>query len=159
MDFPRPEVFGNYILKDFGDIVMPADLDWWPIQPGWWVLLAMILLASAVYGYRRYRHWQRNAYRRQALADLSAMDNLRDMNVIIKRAVVAAFPADSPAMLWGDEWVNFLNSKTSTPCFSNKDAALFSSLLTQPQQQWPKNIESLRDRVQHWLLQHQEALL
>jgi len=32
MDFPRPEVFGNYILKDLGDIVMPADLDWWPIQ-------------------------------------------------------------------------------------------------------------------------------
>jgi hypothetical protein len=62
-------------------------------------------------------------------------------------------------MLWGEEWVGFLNSKTSTPCFSDGDSSLFSSLLTQPEQQWPKNIESLRDLVQHWLLQHQEAAL
>ena len=159
MDFPRPEVFGNYMLKDFGDIVLPADLVWWPIQPGWWVLLALILLACSIYAYRRYRHWRRNAYRREALADLSATDNLRDMNAIIKRAVVAAFPTDSPAMLWGDEWVSFLNSKTSTPCFSGNDAALFSSLLTEPQKNWPQDTESLRDRVQHWLQQHQEAAL
>ena len=62
MNFPRPEVFGNYMLKDFGDIVLPADLAWWPIQPGWWVLLAALLLAASIYSYRRYRHWQRNAY-------------------------------------------------------------------------------------------------
>lgn len=159
MDFPRPEVFGNYMLKDFGDIVLPVDLAWWPIQPGWWVLLAIIVLAFSIYAYRRYRHWQRNAYRRQALADLSAMENFRDITLIIKRAVAVAFPADSAAILWGEEWVNFLNSKTSTPCFSDRDAALFSSLLTQPEPLWPQDVESLRGSVEHWLQQHQEAAL
>ncbi|MEZ5571845.1 MAG: DUF4381 domain-containing protein [Halioglobus sp.] len=159
MDFPRPDVFGNYMLKDFGDIVMPADLTWWPIRPGWWVLLAVLVIAFSLYAYRRYRRWRRNAYRRAALAQLSAMTSLRDLNRIVKQAAVAAFPSDSTAMLWGNSWVEYLNHKTEKPCFVDGDEALFLCLLTKPETSWPGDIQYLRDRVRAWLQQHREESL
>jgi len=159
MDFPRPEVFGNYMLKNFGDIVMPEDLPWWPIQPGWWVLLAVIVTLISTYAYRRYRHWQRNAYRRRALTELAAMATLRDMNSIVKRATESAFPSDSTETLWGGAWIDYLNHKTDTPCFINGDDKLFNCLLTQPQGNWPEGIEALRGRVRAWLELHREETL
>lgn len=159
MDFPRPDIFGNYLLKDFGDIVLPADLPWWPIQPGWWGLLALLVMLCCFYGWRRYRHWRRNAYRREAVAALSAMTTLRDMNRIIKRATVAAYPSDATAQMWGAVWIEYLNRKTATACFIDGDDALFNCLLTQPEPNWPPGIEQLRDRVCAWLLTHREEPL
>jgi hypothetical protein len=159
MDFPKPEVFGNYMLKDFGDIILPKSLSWWPIQPGWWVVITLILLFLFIYGYRRYRHWQRNAYRRDALGRMDALSNLTEMNNIIKKAAEKAFPSEKISYLWGQQWVDFLNSKTKNPCFSDDDGTLFVSLLTAPKNKWPANIDTLRDRVYLWLVQHQEAQL
>jgi len=159
MSFPLPEVWGNYMLKDFGEIVMPEDIAWWPIQPGWWVLLSIILITLGWYLYRRYRHWKRNAYRRLALKQLSTMTSLRDMNGILKHAAVAAFPAEPIADLWGSEWIEYLNTKTRVPCFAGGDGDRYQLLLTQPQDNWPDDISQLQGRTKAWLEQHQEAKL
>jgi hypothetical protein len=159
MAFPLPEIWGNNMLQSFGDIVLPDDVAWWPIQPGWWVLLGIMVLLLGAYLYRRYRHWKRNAYRRLALKQLSSMTSLREMNVIMKHAVGAAFPAESSAELWGSNWINYLNSKTSKACFVEGDDTRYSSLLTQPESNWPADIETLKARTQAWLEQHKEAAL
>jgi hypothetical protein len=117
-----------------------------------------VLLVTGVLAYRRLRRWQRNAYRRRALAQLAAISTLPEMNAVIKAAVQSAFPGDSVASLWGEQWVSFLNSKTPAPCFSKDDGQLFARLLTAPEQHWPHNAEALRGRVRQWLLQHREAM-
>ena len=156
MDFPRPDGFGNYLLKDFGDIVLPAAVPWWPLGPGWWVLLAVTVLALTLFAYFRYRHWRRNAYRRRALRSLAQMDNLRQVTGILKTAVYGAFPSDCVAPLWGADWVAYLNSKTAFPCFEPSDSECFNALLSCPERHWPADIQSIQDRVRCWLQQHQE---
>jgi hypothetical protein len=159
MNFPRPDIFGNYMLKNFGDIVMPENLPWWPIQPGWWVVLSLLLLTASIFGFRRYRHWRRNAYRRQALSELSNMASPRQMTAIVKRAATAAFPSDAVTELWGRDWVGYLNSKTETPCFCSGDELLFNVSLCGPEGSWPDNINTLREHVLLWLQQHKEESL
>ncbi|MBU2099372.1 MAG: DUF4381 domain-containing protein, partial [Gammaproteobacteria bacterium] len=36
-------------LSELADIRVPGDVSWWPLAPGWWVLLA-VLVALAIYG-------------------------------------------------------------------------------------------------------------
>ncbi len=157
MDFPRPDMFGNYLLEDFGDIALPEDIAWWPLQPGWWLLIGLTLLAVIYFSWRRYRHWRRNAYRRDALNALSQSTSPAQLPGILRAAAAGAFPAERSAHLWGSEWLDYLNSKTRQPCFQAEDAELLNIVLSQRQSQWPPTTAALNARVQDWLLQHQET--
>lgn len=156
MSFPKPEVFGNFTLEDFADITMPQELEWGAIQPGWWVLLGVLATLAGIFLYRRYRHWKRNAYRRKALNNLDSLSSLRDLNSIIKRAAIDAYPNDEVSLLWGKSWTDYLNSKTAKPIFIAGDDQLFDDLLTRPERNWPDNIGQLKDHVRSWLKQHTE---
>lgn len=156
MSFPKPAVFGNYTLENFADIVLPEELPWGPIQPGWWVLLATVIMLLGWYAYRRYRHWKRNAYRREAFSKLGSMTDLRQLNGIAKQAAISAYPNDAIHLLWGKNWTDYLNSKTSKPCFADGDDRLFDDLLTRPESSWPEEISSLKEHVYRWLKQHKE---
>ena len=47
------------------DIHLPAEPSWWPPAPGWWLLavLALVLLGSALWCWRRWRHAARERQR------------------------------------------------------------------------------------------------
>ena len=95
-------------------------IDWWPLAPGWWVLLAIaIALLFALALHLRRRH-QRNAYRRIALAQLQALhtaytseqnasDYLSRLNALLKSVALRAYPREQVASTYGVQWRNFLN--------------------------------------------------
>ena len=61
-------------LSNLRDIVEPAAVSLWPPAPGL-VLLGSLLLVWIVYALLLWRRrWQANAYRRQALGELSAIE-------------------------------------------------------------------------------------
>lgn len=109
-------------------------IGWWPLAPGWWILIALtiaLLTALAVFFYRRYRA---NAYRRQALLQLEMLHSawlssndprnyLAGINALLKGVAVRAFPLRDVASSNGDAWVAFLNQTMSprgdTGGFSN----------------------------------------
>ena len=37
------------------DIALPAEIGWWPLAPGWWVLVTIVALALAVWRIWRWR--------------------------------------------------------------------------------------------------------
>ena len=69
---PLPEVFGNYALGDFVEVVSPAGVSWWPQTVGWLWLGAGLLAYLGLRLWRFLRHWYRNRYRREAIARLQA---------------------------------------------------------------------------------------
>ena len=56
-------------LQNLNDIVMPADVAWWPLATGWYVLTSVMVLMLGWAGYRWIRNWRANRYRRHALQD------------------------------------------------------------------------------------------
>ncbi|WP_315982906.1 DUF4381 domain-containing protein [Aliamphritea spongicola] len=56
-------------LAELRDIHLPEAVGYWPVAPGWWLLLASVLVLAGliVWTVRRYRH---NAYRRAAAKEL-----------------------------------------------------------------------------------------
>ena len=96
---------------------VPADIGWWPLAPGWWILIGCAVLLLAVLAYRWHKHRQRNAYRRTALRQLETiMDTtehsiwLGQINALLKSVAVHAFPRRDIAALSGARWLEFLNN-------------------------------------------------
>jgi len=108
-------------LQNLRDIAVPEPPPLWPPAPGVWVLLIIVLavLIALALWWRRAR--TRNAYRRAGLALLKNARTVRDVNIIVKRVALAAFPRSTVAPLWGDEWVAFLDGTCSRVRFASLD--------------------------------------
>lgn len=100
----------------------PPPLGWWPLAPGWWGLMALLLLALALAAWLRKRarqpsvkRWQRAALRE--LAQLQAMstqagsvdaDLARGVQQLLRRYALARYGRDAVATLSGDAWLAFV---------------------------------------------------
>jgi hypothetical protein len=95
-------------LDALRDIVVPPPVSWWPLAPGWWILLVAIGLIAALLGRRALLCRRANAYRRAALAQLREASSPADVNTILKRTALAAFPRAGVARLAGPAWSKWL---------------------------------------------------
>ena len=106
-------------LSQLRDIHMPEPVSWWPPALGWWILLGLLLLALVCnWLIRRYR--QRNAWRRDALAQLDEIHKqyqldkylpqqvVSELSVLLRRVAVSRFPREQSASLSGEKWLAFL---------------------------------------------------
>lgn len=105
-------------LQNLRDIVVPDPPPLWPPAPGVWVLLviAAAIITALVLLWRRAR--ERDAYRRAGLALLETARTPRDVNIVLKRVVLAAWPRPEVAPLYGDDWAAFLDGTCSRTRFA-----------------------------------------
>jgi hypothetical protein len=108
-------------VDGLNDILIPDSVPLWPPGPAWFVVGALVVAALVWLGWRRYRHYLQNAYRRRALAlvdrilvdsrssDRSPADFVDDVSAILKRVALVSFGRKRVADLSGDGWVKFLN--------------------------------------------------
>ncbi len=95
----NPQIPSIEQLKELG---LPAPVSYAPQTWGWWVLLALLILAALLIGIRRYWQWRRDAYRREGLARLAQLrergddlNALRELPELLKR-VALSMPTQSP---------------------------------------------------------------
>ena len=65
-------------LDNLRDIVELPAVSWWPLAPGWWIVIALVAVIAAVNGMRAWKQWKANAYRRAALEELRSAGALTD---------------------------------------------------------------------------------
>lgn len=102
----------------------PELISWWPPAPGWWILGALLLLVLAALAWFALRRYRRNAYRRQALARLDALQSeyrsagdlgsyAAGINALLKSVALVAYPRRTVAPSNGDAWLEFLHAQVS----------------------------------------------
>ena len=109
-------------LQNLRDIVVPEAPPLWPPAPGVWVLsvIALAIVLALLLWWWRTRAG--NAYRRAGLALLDNARTTREINIILKRVALAAWPRTEVAPLYGDDWTGFLDSSCSRTRFSSLGA-------------------------------------
>ncbi|HEY2711871.1 MAG TPA: DUF4381 domain-containing protein [Chthoniobacterales bacterium] len=117
-------------LDRLHDIVAPPPAALWPPAPAWDWVIGFAALALVVALVRSFMHWQRNRYRRDALAELDRTRFRFDdpagraaaiafLAELLKRAALAAWPRETVAGLTGPSWSDFLDrSAGRTKSFS-----------------------------------------
>lgn len=130
---PLPEIFGNYALGDFVEVVPPDAISWLPQTTGW-LWLGLALLGFGLYrGWLRLRHWYRNRYRREAEQQLQQMadmaddqDQIGEINRLLKLTAMTAFSRQQVAQLSGTAWTDFLNRKCPSAPFSAQQGEMLA---------------------------------
>ncbi len=117
------------------ELPLPDPVPWTPETYGW-VVIALGLTGWLLWtALRQYRKWEGQAYRREALAELAAMEEnqplLSSLPHVLRRTALQAFPREEVAALRGSDWIEWLNAAGAD--FESPDAEPLDRLAYQPQ--------------------------
>lgn len=151
-------------LDQLADIHLPDAVSWWPLAPGWWILLALIIVAGIGFFIWRQRKRQ-NHYRVVAQQELAiiyanyqqsqdAANYLHAISVLLRRTALTAYPSGFNASIKGQDWLNWLDAVC--PGLNGKFSSdLGQSLLSSAYQKNPHiDAASLQQLCTDWISQH-----
>ncbi len=136
---------------------------WWPLAPGWWILIALTLCLIGIAMLWLKRHKARNQYRRQAqqaLADiqhqqLDKQQLASQCNALLKRTAITAY-GQQVALLQGDAWCQYIISAAK---LNDADS---QSLINLEQQRYQRHCDIDANAVitacEHFIRQHRRRI-
>lgn len=104
-------------FDDMHDIVVSDPISWWPLAPGWYVVLCILAISGVCWAFKWLREWQANQYRREALRELDEISP-EDLPSLMKRVSISVWPREKVAALSGDTWLQFLDQSGNTKEFT-----------------------------------------
>lgn len=151
-------------LDQLADIHLPDGVSWWPLAPGWWILLALLVIAVIGFFIWRQRK-QQNHYRVIAqhqlagiYADYQQTQNagayLQALSLLLRRTALTAYPHSFNASIKGNDWLNWLDAVC--PALTEKFAGeLGQSLLSSAYQKNPQlDVSGLHQLSSQWINLH-----
>jgi hypothetical protein len=124
-------------LAELREIVIPPPPSFWPLAPGWWLALALLLTVLLVLSWLTWRWWRRTAPRRMALRQLQALrtelhaaeDTLlivRRLSQLLRETALRCHPWERVAGLHGQAWLEFLDSTGGAQQFTQGEGKILA---------------------------------
>ncbi|MCW8409199.1 DUF4381 domain-containing protein [Legionella sp. PATHC035] len=107
-------------LAQLKDIHLPTPIGWWPLAPGWYILMGLILFIAILLAYGAYKRHRHALAKKHALLLLndylknyekeqnSSLASAR-ISELLRRVALVYYPRERVASLHGEEWLEFLN--------------------------------------------------
>jgi hypothetical protein len=102
------------------DLHLPEAVGWWPLAPGWWVLLGIAAVVVLLLLRKAWIRWREDAARRVALRELTRVESAyrespnpvllaTRLSELLRRTMLAYSPRKEVAGLTGPEWLAWLD--------------------------------------------------
>jgi hypothetical protein len=102
------------------DLHLPPDIGWWPLAPGWWLLIVLAAAGLGFMLYRLFMNWRADRARRVALRQLAVVTRsyeqsgnavalASELSELLRRTVLAYAPRTEVAGLTGEAWLRWLD--------------------------------------------------
>jgi len=125
------------------DLHLPEPIDWWPLAPGWWVLIALALIGLGWLLVKAWRRWQFNAPRRYAIQALETLEAEylshrnpvtlgQQLSELLRRGMLAYAPRHEVAGLTGERWLAWLDRGLPVPYFHTQGGKSLLAFLALP---------------------------
>ncbi len=126
----------NNPLSQLRDIHLPAPVSWWPLAPGWYILIVLALLLGTWLLWRIHKRKQQQRFQHAILAEFDRYwqqqpPAFAQINILLKRAAFIHHPRAMIAGLSSEAWLNWLDEQTRTQAYSQGEGRI---LLTGPYQ-------------------------
>jgi len=110
------------------DIHLPPSPGLWPLAPGWWLLLAIILVVTVWLTITIYRGAKHKKKQQKILNKYKALEDIlkkspsneviAKINILLRQLAVTQFPRSQIASLTGGDWLHFLDQSGETQGFT-----------------------------------------
>jgi hypothetical protein len=127
----------NDPLAQLRDIHLPAEVSWWPLAWGWWLLIALAGAALIGLIWMLLKRHQSRLYRRQAQAQIDRLQQQHTANLlptifaVLKQAANTAYPEQRFGSLGTNEFIAFLQQSCDQSIFDqlpdNLDSLLYAN--------------------------------
>lgn len=107
-------------IKGLEPLIPPEDVSAWPPGPGWYLVAFLLLVVLTYLLFKYIRKHRRMRYRLLALKHLVTIreeagtaprqEDLQEVNRLLKRTALSAFPRSSVAGIHGKGWQEFLEA-------------------------------------------------
>lgn len=155
-------------IADLKDIAAPPPVSYAPQTAGWWVLGGLIVLGLLLYAWLRWRRWRRNRFRREAQAELAAIERaasdastraeaLAALPVLVKRTVMAWAPRQAVAPLSGEAWLRYLDGTYAQGGFVQGPGRQLDALAYGPGRIDNEQLAALTSLLRAWIDHHVAA--
>lgn len=107
-------------LAQLKDIHLPTPISWWPLAPGWYAVITLIVFLCIFILYRFYKNYCHAKAKKHALILLTHYQKHYEkegdvawtsahISELLRRVALAYYPREKVASLHGEDWLLFLN--------------------------------------------------
>jgi hypothetical protein len=111
------------------DLHLPEAVGWWPLAPGWWLLIALLVFGLLLLCRKSWKRWRHDRARRIALKQLARLQQAyyaqpdsvtlgARLSELLRRTMLAYSPRKEVAGLTGREWLEWLDRGLDEKVFS-----------------------------------------
>ena len=148
-------------LIQLKDIHLPQSIGWWPLAPGWYALILLILCLTIGLAYLIHKRKINALAKNQALEllktykehyekDRNAQVASARISELLRRVALVYYPRVEVASLYGNAWVEFLNQTSKAVDFKPVQSMLLDSPFKTEE---TVNLNPLITRAQLWIKQ------
>ena len=148
-------------LAQLKDIHLPSPIGWWPLAPGWYMMIALVLLIAIILAHHLYKKHRNALAKKQALILLNQYQNEYELkhnipltsahvSELLRRVALVYYPRDQVASLHGEEWIQFLNETGKGVDFNFVRGMLLDAPFKTMEQM---DLNPLFNRAQLWIKQ------
>ena len=148
------------------DIHLPEAISWWPIAPGWWLLLISILLVTGIIliarkmyknkQLKRDIHTELDIIKQQFQVTENRAQLAQSLSILLRRASISFYPSKNIAGLTGNDWLAYLdntNAKKDEKKFQSTTGQILLSAPYLPETtELDYDTQALIDLCESWLL-------
>jgi hypothetical protein len=108
------------LLAQLKDIHLPPAIGFWPLAPGWYLVLALVIIAGVALLSWGVVNWKKHQQRKIILHQVDELFNqyqqtktaaaVTQASVLLKRVALKRYPRHEAAGLHGQSWLKFLNA-------------------------------------------------
>ncbi len=143
-------------LDRLHDIVTPHSIPVWPPAAGWYVVFAVAICGLALLCYRLWKQWRANAYRREALRELSVAGNICEINALLRRVALAFAPRDVIAQQTGESWPEWLCVRCAEPMSLPVREQLASGIYRSSSAE--EDVSAVKLYAARWITKHRQVM-
>lgn len=145
-------------LDQLKDIHLPATVNWWPLAPGWWALLVLLLALSGLIALKRARSRKHRQLVKAAVGSLdqlaqdkslSQAEWLKALSTLLRQIVINMHGREAGAGLVGNDWLAYLDQHAGNQAFSQGVGKVLASQPYQPHSDYDR--EALLQLVRKWI--------
>lgn len=144
------------------DIHLPDAVSWWPLAPGWWILLAIVVV-TVIGLYLLIRRLTKPVIKKSARAELQqVLDDyaehqdaeklVQQLSILMRRIGISYLPRHQSAGVTGNSWYECLNGISRNAPLSPQSIELLSSAPYRPGLKIEQSqLDALIEDVRNWV--------